>query len=80
MRAAFLGVHDEAVHRAVGGGDVQVVFDHGARYQLARVRPLCDVHGGAGGSPGVEDRGVGVALDDEVGDAVDGRGVVRRGA
>ena len=28
-RVALFRVHDEAVHRTVGGGDVEVVFDHG---------------------------------------------------
>jgi hypothetical protein len=30
-RAALLGMDDEGVHRAVGGGDVELQFDHGAR-------------------------------------------------
>ena len=28
-RAALLRMDDEAVHRAVGGGNVEMVFDHG---------------------------------------------------
>jgi hypothetical protein len=28
VRPAFLGVHDEAVHRAVGRGDVGLELDH----------------------------------------------------
>jgi hypothetical protein len=41
-RAALFGMDDEAVHRAVRGGDVERLFDHGARLP----------HPGGGGNAG----------------------------